>query len=218
MGNCGCGDAFAKQFTPKLAQKELQRYRASGPGATTKLLRDSLTKTGLAQGTLLDIGTGIGALAFELLDRGVREATVVDASPAYLEVVRLEAARRHRSDAIKVYQGDFVSVASAIPTADLVTLDRVICCYAHYRPVLVEALRHARRGFAFSYPRDRWFVRLGVWFENGLRLLRSSSFRTIVHSPPEMQRIISEGFELKSRSETAMWSIDVDCRRSTAAG
>ncbi len=204
MGNCGCGDAFAKQFTPKLAQKELQRYRASGPGATTKLLRDSVTRTGLASGTLLDIGTGIGALAFELLDCGVREAAVIDASPAYLEVVRLEAERRHRSGAITVYQGDFVSVASAMPTADIVTLDRVICCYANHKPMLVEALRHARRAFAFSYPRDRWFVRLVTRFENGVRWLRRSAFRTVVHSPDAMQQTSWKSLKIKPLSDRSL--------------
>lgn len=213
MGNCGCGDAFAKQFTPKLAQKELRRYRASGPGATTKLLRDEVTKAGLAHGSLLDIGTGIGALAFELLDRGVQVATLVDVSPAYLEVVNQEATRRKRSNAITVHQGDFVSVASAMPTADTVTLDRVICCYANYKPMLVEALRHARRGFAFSYPRDRWFVRLSTRLGNGVRWLRRSAFRTTVHSPDAMQQIILEEFEIKSRSQTAVWSIEVYVRR-----
>ena len=149
---CDFGDAAERQFTRDRAAKELRRYRRKGMGTTTRLLRDGLTRAGLTDGVLLDIGAGIGALTFELLKGGISRATVVEASSAYLAAASDEAARRDRSADIEFVRSDFLDVAVEIPNANVVTLDRVICCYPFYERLLTEALRHADRGFAFSYP------------------------------------------------------------------
>lgn len=181
-----------------------------GPGVTTKLLRDGLAAAYLLDGTLLDVGTGIGALTFELLERGVTHAVGVDASRAYLASAEEEAARRGRWQSTSFIHGDFVDVAAAVPHADIVTLDRVVCCYPSHQSLLDHSLRHAGRGFAFSYPRDRWFVKLMVWTENVLRRLASKPFRTFVHPVAQMEKVIRDAqFELVSRRQTMTWSADV---------
>jgi len=107
-------------------------------------------------------------------------------------------------------QGDFLAVASQLASSTVVTLDRVVCCYPFHEPLLRQALQFAERGFAFSYPRDRWFVRFGVWLENALRRRRGNPFRTFVHPPLEMTRMIERaGFTLTSRRRTLSWSSDV---------
>jgi len=96
-----------------------------------------------------------------------------------------------------------------LPAADLVTLDRVVCCFPGYEPMLDEATRHAVRGLAVSYPLDRWFVRAGMWVENARRA-HKSGFRTFVH-PPALIRVAIEraGFRLSWRRTTVMWAVDV---------
>jgi magnesium-protoporphyrin O-methyltransferase len=165
-------------------------------------------------GVLLDIGGGIGAVTFELLAREVDSAVAVEASDAYLAVAREEAARRNHSEAVCLLHGDFVEVAPDVPVADVVTLDRVVCCYLEYRSLLRAAAARARRGLAMSYPRDRWFVRAGVRCENWLRRLRTDRFRTFVHPVSDMVRLLSEaGFELVDRRNTAAWASDIYVRR-----
>ena len=89
-----------------------------------------------------------------------------------------------------------------VPTASVVTLDRVICCYPFYERLLTEALKHASRGFAFSYPRDRWYVKAGVRLENAMRR-RRTTFRTFVHPEVRMQQLIEGAdFTLVSRAQT----------------
>ena len=159
------------------------------------------------------MGTGIGALTFELLDRGVTRAVGVDASRAYLASAEAEATRRGRLQSASFIRGDFVDVAEGLTDADLVTLDRVVCCYPSHRSLLAESLRRAGRGFAFSYPRDRWFVKLTVRAENAARRLAGNPFRNFVHPVAEMQELIANaGFELVSRSQTRKWSADVYAR------
>jgi magnesium-protoporphyrin O-methyltransferase len=206
--------AAEQQFNEKKAAEELKRYRTKGPGPTTRLLQDAIAQAGALSGSLLDIGSGIGSLTFGLLERGVARAVAVDASSAYIGAARQEAERRGRADAVQFVHADFLAVATQLPAATVVTLDRVVCCYPSYEPLLNEALRHADQCLALSYPRDVWYVRLGVVLENAQRRLTKNSFRTFVHPVARMVQMIRQtGFELSSRRETWMWSVDVYTRR-----
>src|SRR5688572_30156983 len=207
---CGFGVEADQHFNEKKIAKELARYRRKGPGITTRNLRDGLVSAGLAEGTLLDVGGGFGALSLALLNAGMSRATIVEASSASLAVASEEAAKVAQTASTEFVHGDFVDVAANLAGATVVTLDRVVCCYPSYQPLLEQSVRRAERGFAMSYPRDRWFVRLGMWWENAMRRRKGNPFRTFVHSPAEMQRIIqAAGFRLVSRLETMLWCADV---------
>ena len=214
---CEFEQAIDRQFNANKAAAELQAYRKGRLGPTTRLLRDGIVDAGLNRGALLDIGGGVGPLTFELLARGLTHATISEGSAAYARTAIEEAARRGVSDRTQVVHGDFLNVAPTVPAADVVTLDRVVCCYPAYEPLLQQAARHAEHTIALSYPRDRWYVRLGMWLENAKRA-RGSGFRTFVHPPPRIQEIIQQsGFALVRRRFTFIWTIDVFARRSGAA-
>lgn len=212
---CSFGSSADQHFNADKVAKELALYRRKGPRPTTRRLRDGLISAGLREGTILDIGGGLGILSLELLDVGFSRAVVVDASSAYLAAGSEEATRRGRSASTEFVHGDFLAVVNKFSPASVVTLDRVFCCYPLYVPLLECALKLAKTGFAMSYPRDRWFVRAGIWFENARRRRRGNSFRTFVHPPSEMMRIVERaGFELASRRRTPAWSSDVFVKRS----
>jgi cyclopropane fatty-acyl-phospholipid synthase-like methyltransferase len=207
---CSFTDSAKAQFTAKDAEDNLARYRRNGPDITTRLLRDALTRAQLISGTVLDIGAGVGALSFELLEGGAVRATAVDAAEACIVAGRNEAVRRGQADRVSFTHGDFVTIARQIPAASLVVMDRVVCCYPAYEPLLNEALGHAGEAFAWSYPRDRWFIRAALTLENALRQLRSNPFRAFVHPVAEMQRMVRQaGFELVERQQTAKWATEV---------
>ncbi len=162
---------------------------------------------------MLDIGSGLGGLTFALLERGASSAVAVDASAAYINASRDEATQRGRSDAIRFVHADFVVAASELPSASIVTLDRVVCCYPSYTGLLDAAVAHAERCLAISYPRDVWYVRAAMRLENGQRRLAQKSFRTFVHPVAELQDTIRRGgLMLSSRQESWMWSADVYVR------
>ena len=207
------GAVASAQFDDKIAQRELESYRKKGPGSTTRLLRDLLLTTGRVNGTLLDVGAGIGGLTFELLEHGIEQVIAIDASPANLAAATEEAARRGRTGAIHFVHSDFLDVAAKIPPATVVTLDRVICCYRLYEPLLEESLRHAERCFAMSYPRDVWYVHAAVALDNAVRRIRGNPFRAFVHPVDGMTRMIQgAGFRLASRRHTWQWSAAVYLR------
>lgn len=210
----GCCSPFEsaanQQFNQKMVAQELVRYRRKGPGATTRLLVDGLVRAGALNGTVLDVGSGIGGLAFTLLERGATSAVAVDVSAAYVAAARDEARRRGCADAVRFLRADFVEAADQIAPASIVTLDRVVCCYPSHEELLNAALSRTERCLALSYPRDVWYVRLGTRLENGQRWLARSSFRTFVHPATRMEETIRRaGFTLAARRETWMWTADV---------
>ncbi len=216
---CAFDHTVDQQFTRAKVAKELRRFRRKGLGRTARLLCDGLTAARLTTGTLLDVGAGLGALTFALLDEGMTRGTVVEASAAYLAAASEETTRRGRSADVHFLHGDYVALGPQVPGATVVTLDRVVCCYPLFEPLLEQAGRHAEVAIALSYPRDRWFVRLGLWFENLMRRARGNGFRTFLHAPPAMQQVLERGgFELVSRRHTPAWAADVFVRHSHREG
>ncbi len=211
---CAFGETVDQQFTSKKARQEMERYRRKGAGPTTRLLIEGISQSGLTDGALLDVGAGVGALTFELLERGINRSVIVEASAGYAAVASDETTRRGHTGRVDFVRGDFLDVAGTVPAASVVALDRVICCYPLYEELLNEALRHAERGFAFSYPRDRWYVRAGMRLDNALRR-RKNNFRTFVHPVSRMHDLITRaGFELVAEKRTLVWSADVFVRRT----
>jgi magnesium-protoporphyrin O-methyltransferase len=206
--------AANQQFNQRKVAQELQRYRAKGPRPTTRLLAEGIAQSGALSGTVLDIGSGVGGLTFALLERGASSAIAVDASTAYVAASRDEADRRNQAGAIRFVHADFVQVAPHLPTVGIVTLDRVVCCYPSSEQLLNAALDRAERCVALSYPRDVWFVRMGMMLENGQRWVARNSFRTFVHPAAKIEETIRRaGFTMSSRRETWIWSVDVYLRR-----
>ena len=207
---CSFTDSAKAHFDTKDAEQTLARYLRKGPDETTRLLRESLMEAQLVSGTVLDIGAGLGLLSLELLASGATRATAIDASEPFLNKGRAEAARQGRSDRLTFLCADFVEVEQSVAPASLVVMDRAICCYPDYQHLLEAALRHGTDAFAWSYPRERWFVRLGIGLENRIRALRGSPFRAFVHPVGDMQQLVRRhGFQLASKKQTTMWSIEV---------
>jgi magnesium-protoporphyrin O-methyltransferase len=218
MSSC-CSSFFAanqRQFSDAVARRDLTRYRTRGPDQTTRLLRDAILGAGNGK-TVLDVGAGVAALSFELLAAGAERVTAVEAAPAYVAVAREEARRRNVSDRLEVVHGDFVSVAGSVIQSDVVTMDRVVCCYPAYQPLLEAAMGRSRRLLAFSYPRDRWYVRAAVGMQNLGRALFRNPFRGFVHSAREMEILLERhGFVRMQRRETLKWSADLYGRANTS--
>src|SRR3990172_6994106 len=91
---CNCCEITDNAFSEAEARSELRSYRKRGPAQQTKLILQAIRSLNLRDVRLLDIGGGIGAIHHELLEDVVDQATHVDASSAYLQEAKAEAARR----------------------------------------------------------------------------------------------------------------------------
>lgn len=210
---CAQCSGIEELFDGRMARDQLRKFRRKGPDRTTRMLLDeirSAMRGGAQARLLLDIGAGVGAIHHTLLDQGVERAIHVDASSAYLAAAREEAGRRGHGERVEFRRGDFVEVAADVPVADVVTLDRVICCYPEMRELVTRAGERARVLFGAVFPRDELWVRLGLAVINVVMKLRRSAFRTYLHPPSEIDATLrGVGLRRRSLQRTLVWEVVV---------
>jgi magnesium-protoporphyrin O-methyltransferase len=205
-GNC-C-EITDNVFNESSAKADIKEYRKHGPAKQTKLILEAIRSLGLKDVELLDIGGGIGAIHHELLKDMAREATHVDASSAYLKEARAESEKRGNVERVKFIHADFTDVAGDLPQADVVTLDRVVCCYPDFRSLLKAASEHSRRAIAMTYPPDVWYIRIGLSVINFFQTLRRDPFRAFLHPVHEMDALLnSQGFKRTSMKRLFAWEM-----------
>ena len=205
---CNCCEITDNAFSEAEARSEVKNYRKRGPANQTRLILEAVRSLGSRDAVLLDIGGGIGAIHHELLDDVAREATHVDASSAYLKEAKAEAARRGHGERVNFIHADFTNVAADLPKADIVTLDRVVCCYPDFRGLLKAAADHSRKALALTYPRETWYLRIGLEGVNFFQRLRKDPFRVFLHPIADMDsRLKREGFERVTLRRLFIWEM-----------
>lgn len=213
MTCCQC-EGIEKEFNDVEARKTLKRFHRRGADRTTQLLiegiREALRTGQVAGTTLLDVGAGIGAIHHELLAKGVDRAVHVDASSAHLAVAREETERRGHGEHVEFVRGDFVNIADRVAPADVVTLDRVICCY-HDMPRLVRlSAERAKRIYGAVYPRGTNLMRIGILVINLIMRIKRSSFRVFHHDPGEIDAVLrSTGLQRRQVQRRLGWEVVV---------
>ncbi len=205
---CNCCEITDNAFSEAEARAEIKTYRKRGPAKQTKLILEAIRSLGLKDAALLDIGGGIGAIHHELLNDVAHEATHVDASSAYLKEAKEETARRGNSERVEFIHADFTDVASNLPQVDIVTLDRVVCCYPDFRSLLKAAADHSRKAVALTYPRETWYMRIGLQVINFFQRLMRNPFRVFLHPVAEMESLFQrEGFVKTSMRRASVWEM-----------
>ena len=210
MKDCCSVNGLDRQFNESWSRKELKSYREKGLAKRAGKLTDFLKTQDLSGATLLEIGCGIGALHQELLRDGAAKATGVDVSSAYIEAAKTLAQEQSSQDSVEYHVGDFVELEPQIPNADIVLLDRVICCYPDMNALVTASGQHAQRLCALTYPRWTWWIRAGkVLLNFGCTLLRRR-FRIFIHNPNQVSATLgSQGFAPVFRTTSGVWEIAV---------
>lgn len=214
MASPGCCDSTDRHFTAARAETELKRYRRKGPSGTARRILRLLREAQVRAESLLDVGGGVGVLVHELLAAGAKTAVHVEAAGAYVDAARSESARRGQESRVSFLRGDVVDLTAALRPADLVTLDRVICCYPDVEPLVLVTAKQARRYWAASFPRERWFIRLKMRWENARRARAGSEFRSYVHPLSEVYSLLARaGLSPVGIHRGVFWEV-VLCRRT----
>ena len=209
MTCCHC-QGVARMFDEKMARRQLRHYRRKGPGKGTRQLIDAVAEGGVEGRTFIDIGGGVGAIQHDLMERGAAGGTSADASTAYLAAARREAEARGYADRIQYVEGDFVEQAAEIEPADIVTLDRVVCCYPDMPAMLDAAASLTRRTMGLIIPRGTRFIRCGVAIVNLFQRLRRHPFRVYVHDPGEVEAVLGRhGLRRQYLREGVVWRVAV---------
>lgn len=207
-----CFDEWASANARRARSKETV-------AGVTKPLLDALERTGLAGRTVLDVGCGVGDLMLALLARGASTGTGMDLGAEGIRQARDLASSRGLADRATFVVGD--GAVAPLAAADVVVLNRVVCCYPDVDALIANATGAAQRVFAFTAPVDRGIVgafnRVSTWCSNRWYTLRPGKyrgFRVFVHDLDAVERKIrAAGFERTGDDRVrAVWRLEVFAR------
>ena len=200
-------------FDQREAERDLRSYRKNGPSGITSVLLDAIRAEGIDGASLLDVGGGVGAVQHELLASGVSTAVSVDASSAYLAAAKEEAERRGVADRLDQRFGNFVDLAPQLEQADIVTLDKVICCYHDVEQLVRLSSAKAKRIYAVVYPRYNLLLRALPKLASVYFRLRRTPFRAFVHSTSVVEALVEgNGLRRTFYRKRGFWQVAVFTR------
>jgi len=191
-------------FNAAQAAKAVRAFERKGLDGTARPMIEALQAEGLEGATLLEVGAGPGTALVTMLEAGAGRAVAYDISPSYEKVAGALLQGRGLTDRVEWHTGDYLASGDHRP-ADTVFLNRVVCCYPDATLVGAVADR-AGRLLALSYPRRRWYTRVGIRVINGYLWLRRVPFRVFVHDPGAIARsVVAAGFAEVASGGSAAW-------------
>lgn len=206
MTSCCRARPVEQMFRPETARQNLESYRKKGLGALSRRMVEAAAHGGLEDARVLDIGGGIGAVQAELLERGADTGEIAELVSSY-EDPALELAREKGLEGRVSYRvADILETPGAVGPADVVVMNRVVCCSPDGPALAAAAARLTRRTLVLSFPRDVFWARAGVRFLNAWLWLMRRSFRTFVHPTAKLLAAAEgEGLHLVERGNDAFW-------------
>ncbi len=208
MSDCCTPKGYRQIFSEKNAAGEAKRYRRKGLDGTSKRILDAVTERGVDGKTLLEVGGGIGAIEIELLKAGVARAVNVELTPTYEAAAGELLGEAGLADRVERKVMDFAEAGAQVEGADVVVMNRVICCYPDMPKLAGAAADHARSMLVMSFPNDRWWTRLGLTLANfGFRVFRIQ-FRVFLHPPPRILAAVEgRGFKTRLNQPGLVWQL-----------
>jgi 2-polyprenyl-3-methyl-5-hydroxy-6-metoxy-1,4-benzoquinol methylase len=205
---CCCPGDYDRFFGRRFARRLAKKYRKRGLNKTSRKMADFLRERGIEGATVLEIGGGVGEIEIELLKAGAARAQNLELSSAYEEDARELAEEAGVGGRVDWRIHDIAADPEAVEPADIVVMNRVVCCYPDYERLLGAAADHARHAIVFSYPPRNALIRAfyGV-FNLAMRLMRRG-FRGFAHPPSAMLAVLeARGLRRTYDHHVGIWQV-----------
>lgn len=145
-----------------------------------------MKQRGVEGRTLLEVGGGVGAIQIELLKAGVTRAVSVELTPTYEQVALELLHEAGLENRVERKVMDFARSAGGFEVADIVIMNRVICCYPDMPGLAGAAAEHTGEVLVMSFPKATWWTRTILALGNlALRVTRRQ-FQVFVHPPDQI--------------------------------
>jgi 2-polyprenyl-3-methyl-5-hydroxy-6-metoxy-1,4-benzoquinol methylase len=208
MSDCCSPKGYRWIFSERTARSEAKRYRRKGLDSPSRRIVEFLKREGVKGRTVLEVGGGIGAIEIELLKAGASRAVGVELTPTYEEVAAALLKEAGLEDRVERRVMDFAEAGNLVDAADVVVMNRVICCYPNMPKLAGAAADHTRQVLVMSYPRDTLWIRVGLTFGNLLLRLMRREFQVFVHSPRKILATSEEhGLKTIFSTKGFLWSV-----------
>src|SRR3954447_10971585 len=185
----GCDDFFDQRFARRMAN----RYRRRGLDRTARRMVAFLDERGLEGAPVLAVGGGVGDIQLEPLKRGATRTLNLELSASYDEEARRLLREAGFEGRVERRLTDIAAQPGEVGPADVVVLNRVVCCYRDYEQLLAAVADHARRLVVFSYPPRNPASRLVVAAQGLVFRLLRNEFRPFAHPPGALLAVLDAG-------------------------
>ncbi|MFQ5950534.1 MAG: class I SAM-dependent methyltransferase [Candidatus Geothermarchaeales archaeon] len=195
-------------------------YEKSGLSKSSQILLDRLSEYGLDGRRLLDLGCGVGSFSFEALKRGVSSSVGLDLSPEMIASASKLSEQDGLGGKASFDVGDAAEVD--LPPAEIVVLDKVMCCYPRIDDLLRNSSGASLEYYGFVIPRLEGALRLAttpiVFVINMIsRLMRRSLF--YAHDIAKIDMTLREKHLIRIfRRASGIWLVFIYRRISDGRG
>jgi Methyltransferase domain len=156
--------------------------------STSRRIVDPLLKHGVVEGrSVLEVGGGIGAIQIELLRAGANHAVSVELTPTYEETASKLLRETGLADSVERRVLDFVAAGADVEAADIVVMNRVICCYPDMPRLVGAAADRCQGVLVMSFPKRTWWTRVLLSVGNVALRVTRREFQVFLHSPVEIR-------------------------------
>jgi Methyltransferase domain len=180
MSCCRAGPC-EQLFKPRMARRSLEQYRKKGHGDLDRRLVAMASEGGLEGARVLEIGGGIGTIQAELVEAGAEQGEVVELVSAWEPYARELARDKALETRTSFRVADVLQSPGSVEAADVVVLNRVVCCSADGVQLAGAAARLTGRTLLLSFPHDTFWLRVGLRVVNAGMWVVRRSFRAFVH-------------------------------------
>jgi SAM-dependent methyltransferase len=186
-----------------------ERYKNKGLSRSSKLLLKFILDGNSQDKAVLDLGCGAGGLSIELLKRGAQNAVGFDLSPRMIEAATQLALATGFENRAKFQEGN--AATTELPRSDIVVMDKVLCCYSEWKPLLKNAIEAGRDMIGFIVPRDEGITKLP--FRLALRIAnyfqrRRGGVLFYLHPLGTVDKTLREsGFNLRRKQGSRFWLV-----------
>jgi hypothetical protein len=208
VSSCCARHGQEELFGEKTAARDARRYRKKGADPMTRSLARRASARGIEGATVAEIGGGVGQVLLELVKAGAARGEVVELVPAYEPHVRALAQEAGVADRVSFRTADLVEDPAAREPADVVVLNKVVCCTPDGVALAGIAAALARRTLVLSHPREAWWVRVVGAAVNALFWLMRRRFRLYLHAARELdEAVTAHGLARASEREGPIFRI-----------
>lgn len=174
---------------------------------SSKLLLTFLVEEGVQGKSVVDLGCGAGGFTIQLVKEGASIAAGFDLSQNMIDTANELAKAEGFETKTKFQIGN--AATAKLPTSDIVIMDKVLCCYSDWRPLLKNAINASQEMIGFIVPRDVGIAKL--CFSPGVKIVNYFAKRkgnTLFYLHPLSQvdsTLQDSGFMLHKKQTRRFW-------------
>jgi hypothetical protein len=208
VSDCCSPAGYRWLFSEKVARRDARRFERRGLDATSRRIVRLLMRRGVEGLTLLEVGGGVGALQIELLKLGVARAVNIEITPTYEAAAGDLLRSAGLEDRVERKVMDFADAGNDVEPADIVIMNRVLCCYPDMPKLTATASAHCRQVMVLSFPKDRRWTRTALAVGNLLLRLTHRHFQVFVHRPERILAVAKQHGLMTARNRAGrFWQV-----------